>query len=75
MGPFPPDAPLRSAGGTDRDGPGVRNRLTGYVGSPRAEGPAGGKVPAAGAQRRSEVRGLVERHRRHGSVGVKSWVS
>ncbi len=36
-----------------------------FVGSPRTEGPSGGKVPAAGAKRRLEVRGLVKRHRLH----------
>ena len=35
------------------------------VGSPRSEGPAGGKVPATGAKRKSEVRGLVKRHSQH----------
>ena len=61
---------LRSLGG-----PTVRSGLV--VGSPRAGGPSGGKVPAAGAKRRPEVRGLVKRHRWHlvGRFGVCAWVA
>ncbi len=66
-GTFPPGAPLRSAGGTDFRGrnPRTATGMSDIVGSPRTEGPTGGKVPATAAKRRSEVRGLVKRHRRH----------
>ena len=62
---LPPGHSLRSLGGPTSVVATPAEHRSVIVGSPRSEGPAGGKVPATGAKRKSEVRGLAKRHRQH----------
>ena len=63
-----PEPNIRFARSEDRprqSQPPTAQGWAGSVGSPRAAGPPGGKVPATEAKRKSEVRGPAKRHRQH----------